>query len=77
MGQERSRTNGTRFGVFYKENLRNDREHPFPSRRTNLKDFGNDFSRRIDAFIAINGSDRASVGESAYPLMTVGSRTKG
>ena len=27
--------------------------------------------------IAINGRERASVGESAYPLMAVGSRTKG
>ena len=27
--------------------------------------------------IAINGCDRASVGESAYPLMAIGSRTKG
>ena len=37
MGQQRSRTNGAQFGVFYKENLRNDRERFFSSRRTHLK----------------------------------------
>ena len=36
MGQERSRTNGAQFGVFYKENLRNDREHLLVARRTSF-----------------------------------------
>ena len=45
MGQERSRTNGARFGVFYKENLRNDREHVFSHEEQFLKKMRFDLGR--------------------------------
>ena len=47
------------FGVFYKENLRNDREHVPSPRRTGFYKMNFLVGRPIKSLIAIDGSDRA------------------
>ena len=65
MSQECSRTNGTRFGVVYKEYFGFDREHLLPARRTVFYKNRNQSQPSDLMSIAINGRDDASIHESS------------
>ena len=59
MEYEHRETNGARFGVFYKENLRNDCEPVLSPRRTGFIKTKFHVGRLMKRLIAIDGSDRA------------------
>ena len=59
MSQECSRTNGTRFGVVYKEYSKIEREHVLSPRRTGFIKTKFHVGSPMKRLMAIDGSDRA------------------
>ena len=61
---EHSRTNDTRIDEVNTKNLMKDRKHVLRREELNLKEMRIGRGRRMKRFIAINGSDYASIHES-------------